>query len=204
MDAAQALSEHLESFVDANMPTDGQHARAAEFVIETLEQATWAARKIREARQRADEIGEAAEAEVDRIVAWRDEAMRPHLDSIDHLSAMLRYYHQTEHDAAGGDTVKRNPKTSIKLPHDVTLTSRAQPDVWDVDADVFVPWARVSAPDYVQRTITYAPKVADLKAATKAADVDVDKGDGGVLIAGIAAPGVTVTERPRKFDVTIG
>jgi hypothetical protein len=204
--AVDDLAEYLERAESewdldlADAPDPG-----GEFVITTLEQATWAARVVAGAQAKVDEIRAAADAERARIAAWEADASRRHHGTIDHLSAMLRYFHETRHREDGGEDVKRNPSTSVKLPHGVTLKSRKQQPAWTVeDAEAFTSWARVHAPDYVKRDIVFTPKLADLKAAVKAEGVDVKVGDGGVLIAGVAAPGVKVEERQRKFDVAIG
>lgn len=194
--AATELDEHLHEFVAANMPTTDDHERAGEFVIETLEQATWAARVIRSAVDRIDEVRAAADAEVARIIAWRDEATKADEGTIEHLSAMLRYYMETRHRE------DERCKT-VKLPHGVTLKARAQQPEWDIDADAFVAWAKVKAPDLVKRTVSYAVPAADLKATVKGDEPRFVREGDLLHLDGEVVPGVVVTDRDRKFDLAV-
>ncbi len=190
--AAHDLAEHLERWeADGPAPTERE-----EFVIETIEQATWAARVIRAAVDRIDEVRNAADAEVARIIAWRDEATKADEGTVEHLSAMLRFYMETRNR-------EDERCKSVKLPHGVTLKSRAQQPEWDVNAEEFVAWAKVHAPDLLQRTITIAPRVADLKAAVKGDEPKFVREGDLLHLDGEVVPGVTVTDRERKFDVTI-
>lgn len=148
------------------------------FSIDDEASAAWAIRKTRAASDRITKAERLAEGEWDRIKHWLESSTKSDRDSVEFFTGLLTEFHARV--LADDPTCK-----SIKLPHG-TLTSRAQQDAWEIDAEQFIPWARTHAPEVL---IEQGPSI-DKKAAKAY-----------LLETGEEAPGVTITARGPSFTV---
>jgi phage host-nuclease inhibitor protein Gam len=71
------------------------------FTVDSLDKANWAMAKIARAEERAERRKLAAEAYKSRVDAWLTDANKADLDTVDHLTEMLRPWAETEIAKAG-------------------------------------------------------------------------------------------------------
>ena len=189
MDALARLDEYLQQINEV----PGQDAlEKPRFEITTKEQALWALRKIASIERARKEAQDAARAEIERISQWlQDEELRAN-QARKYLDYLLEQYHRAQLDD--------NPKLkTIKLPHG-ELQLRAQSPEFVKEEEVLLDWAKSNRPEFVTQPPPPDPKLswAELKKVLKVVNgmaVDPDTGE--------AVPGVTVTERPLKFQIKL-
>ena len=134
-----------EEFINAiNEDLDGQELKATfgggEFRITDQRAAAWALRKIRQAKQRADEASATALAEIQVIKDWWD---RVNADSAGTIQRMEGYLHDYMMQQQAAD-----PKLkSLKLPGGVLKTTTRTR--WDYDIDIVMDWARENLPEAI-------------------------------------------------------
>lgn len=176
----------LEEALDTYAPEAQQEG----FTVQDPDQAMWAARKLRQMRERLDEAQATAQREVDRIEAWLEEVARPLEAGMAHMEGLLTEYHRRKFKA--DPTAK-----TVKLPG-VVLTARAQQPEWTWDDDAFVAWAKAhKRPDLVRR-----PKPVPDKVKAKAELTTTDTG--AVVDAnGVVVEGVKAMPRDPKHDVKV-
>lgn len=159
------LEDHIVDAPAADTDASGQ------FVIDTLEKADWAVRKIGRARRQLAQASELAQAERARIDAWETDAIGRCENDTEFLEDLLHRYHRSLLDA--------DPKAkTIRLPSG-ELVARKQPDVLVYDGgEDTVEWAEANAPDVV-----VVKKSVDRTAAKSYFTVtDVEKPEGFVVV----------------------
>jgi hypothetical protein len=179
MDAIARLDEYMEH--SENKPI---------FSINDKEQAIWALRKIAIIERVRKEAREAAQAEIKRIQDWlADEEKRADQDRA-YLDELLEQYHRA--------VLKDNPKLkTIKLPHGELQIRKQQPEYLKEDSALAV-YVKTNRPELL---IPQEPKVdwSTLKKSLQATDdgraVDTETGE--------IVPGVSITERPAKFQIKL-
>jgi len=150
----------------------------------------------RERRKRAA-LREVAEAQIEQVQRWLEAAEAKHVRAIEYHTGQLAQYHAA--------VLAKNPKAkTIELPNG-TLTSRAQQPVWEFDDEAFIAWARDHAPEAVRYPPAPDPEIdkAEAKNALTRRDGKGRAIAFGVTEDGETPPGVTVTSRDPKFEVSI-
>jgi phage host-nuclease inhibitor protein Gam len=146
--------------------------RRERFRIDGPNTASWALRKLAQARKRAAEVDALAAEEVRRINEWNDEAIKPHNRDIEYFESLLRAWHDEQ--------LAEDPKLkTVSLPGG-KLQARQNPDHVEIeDAETFIQWALNNHSSWVR--VKYEPEKGAIKKA------------GGVVPGtGEIAPGVSV------------
>jgi hypothetical protein len=135
------------------------------------------------------EVDDLYAAELLRLTDWRDRRRDTLGGSRKHLVGRLELYLRA---------LQENDRklSSVDLPNGRIVSRKQQPE-WVIDEE-FVPWAESHAPELLRTPPPRAP-APDVR-AIKALGVI----DGRVIdVNGEVVPGVTVTERDRKYDVEV-
>jgi phage host-nuclease inhibitor protein Gam len=168
------LIEAVESF---GIPEDQEQRER--FRIEDKSQAAWALRKMSKIKAEMDENIMTAQAEIERIVGWRDGENEKLQRSVAFFESLLHeYFMQLRED---------DPKLkTMKLPHG-SLKMRAQQPDFIYNEDELLEWAKVFMPEVVvvKETVSKNPVKKHIRET------------------GEMVPGVTITERPEKFIVEV-
>ena len=141
-----------------------------------------------------DGIANVYAAERFRLDDWRDERTDAVRRRMNWVEQALELYHRAK--------LAQNPKlVTIDLPNGKHQARKQQPE-WNVDPDVFLPWAEQNAPECIR---TPEPKPAPDIATIKKA-LTVDSGSEGdtvhaLALGGEIVPGVSVVLRGRKHEV---
>lgn len=136
------MSAMKEEFINAiNEDLDGQELKhtfgGGEFRITDQRGATWALRKIRQAKQRADEASATANAEIAVITDWLARISADSAGTIQRMEGYLRDY-MFQQQAA-------DPKLkSLKLPGGTLKTTTRQK--YDYKDEDIMAWARTMLP----------------------------------------------------------
>jgi phage host-nuclease inhibitor protein Gam len=175
--------EQLEKFLSENI----DEAIKTPFVVDSMEKAIWAMRKIANIDLSVEEVNKAADAEIERINAWRDEEVRIISSQRKFFEGLLEGYHRR--------IMAENPKKkTIKLPHG-QLQIRAQKPDFIRDDEKIIKWAEKEMPKVVIRK----PKL-DWSALKDSLKVD---GSMAFSSNGEIIPGITVVPRGDKFNIKL-
>ena len=157
------------------------------FTIDSIEQANYFARKLREVRDEQQAISATAKDQIDtyidRVKAWENKMLAPLEYEEDRLVNMLKFFAETQ---LSGSTRK-----SIKLVEG-TLQFRKQQAAYEYNDDVLLDYVQRKATDYV-----VTKESVDKKELKKVITVK----DGQAYLGEEIVPGITVEERPDAFDV---
>lgn len=158
------------------------------FVIDSLDAANWAVKKIAVHAAKVAEAEAFVQRERDRLTVWLDGERTKALESTSFLAGLLRRYHE--------DRLAEDPKAkTIHLPAG-DLTARKGPDRWDIDEPTFLTWAQDNLrEDVIRRRVEVdrqALKRAPYRVTVSGTVVDPD---------GEVIPGVTVTEGEVRYSV---
>jgi hypothetical protein len=155
-----------EEFAD-----DDEHRER--FRIDGPNTASWALRKLAQARGRIEENDGLADMEKQRVDDWRADANKPHERDVEYFESILRNWHEEQLDA--------DPKRkTVSLPGG-KLVAAKNPDSLNIENDLFMPWAIENKPEWVREKTTFEPEKAAIK-----------KAGGVVAETGEIAPGVSV------------
>jgi len=158
------------------------------FEVTDLGSAGWVMRKLLVIRRKVKDIEETAERDKRLVTEWCEAEVAKLTHKAAHFEGLLADYHQR---VLGED---ERAKT-ITLPHG-KLTFRAQQPTYTRNDDELLAWARATSPELV--VVTESPNWAEIKQYGKAVGNQLfDPATGEVI------PGVTVTERPAKFAITL-
>lgn len=157
-------------------------------------------RRLAKVRAEMAQIGEHAQAQIDRINEWHARRVEVLAGKERWLEEGLEMWHRA--------VLAEDPsRKTISLPCG-TLKARVQQPVWEFDDETFIAWAEVHAPGLVR--VPEPRPAVDRKAAKVALDDNVQDDetvvwctvdeDTGEVLAG-TVPGVTVTVRPPSFTV---
>jgi len=184
-----ALEQDLDEFLAGPEPDfDTEVAPPAD-----ADEADRRLRRLAKVRAEMVQIGEHAQAQIERINEW-------HARRVEVLAKRERWLEEgleMWHRAVLADDPSRK---TISLPCG-TLKSRVQQPVWEFDDEAFIAWAREHAPELV-RVPEPKPHV-DKAAAKKTLRFEEQPGfDPTVFTAeGEVVPGVTVQIRPPSFAI---
>jgi len=133
-----------------------------------------------------EEIESTAQAEIEKITAWKNDQTESIQKSISFFEYLLIEYHQ--------QILKENPKAkTIKLPSGKLEARKAQPE-FQRDVETMLPWVEQNRPEYivVKKDINWAglKKILEYRNGT---GIDPDTGE--------VVPGLTVIDRGTVFRV---
>jgi hypothetical protein len=178
----------LHHDLDDQLAQIGDEAESS-FVIDDIDKANWAVRKLGVYAARLAEAEAFAQRERDNLDVWLAGERERAEQSSSFLAGLLRRYHE--------DRLEADPKVrTIHLPAG-DLTARKSPDRWEVDNDEdLIAWAEQSGWGEVVRRRD--PEV-DRNALKRTFHV----APGGTVLApdGEVVPGVTVVEGEVSFKV---
>jgi hypothetical protein len=181
--------EDLTEATDLYEAPEDPEAREA-FRITGPGQATWAMRKLRDARAAQADVAAVAQAEIDRIQAW---ATAEH-DRIEHNAGFFEgLLTRWALDLRAADPRSK----TVSTPYGEVRT-RTVPGKWDVhDEALVVAWARGSRPGLMQ--VRESLRLADAKKALDVTD------DGRVIDpeTGEIVPGIEVGPAQVTATVTL-
>jgi len=167
----------IEAIEDFGIPEEPEQRER--FKIETKDQSIWALRKIAQAKAAQDENTKAAQAEIDRIAAWRNDENEKLQRSISFFEGLLHEYFLVLRES--------DPKLkTLKLPHGALKMRAQQPEFLYDDTDL-LPWAKENLPEavVVKESVSKTPVKKHIKET------------------GEMVPGVQMVERPDKFSVEV-
>lgn len=159
------------------------------FEVTNLEQAEWAARKLREAETRMAERKAVRDARMRLLDEWLEEANAGDQQSADYMKGLLEHYHRGVRQA--------DPKRgkSVKLPG-VTLKS-TETTKWEwEDEAATIAWARENA----EGLLRFPDPELDKAKAKKVLEVDTDAG--AATFGGQPVPGIRVT-KPVSYSAKV-
>lgn len=158
-----------------------------DFRVDTLEQAQNVMRKYRALAQRVAANEALADAEHDRIIAWKDSANAG-------LLSRMEWYE--EHLKAYALSLRAQGQKSVSLP-DGEIKTRLSSPTFEVDKARFVEWAQEQKREDVLR-VAVSPNLAAIKTAFVAdGSAAVDPATGEVVPGLIPVPeSVTVSLAP--------
>ncbi|MGI6078808.1 MAG: host-nuclease inhibitor Gam family protein [Fastidiosipilaceae bacterium] len=168
------LIETIEAF---GVPEEQEQKER--FKIEDKSQAAWALRKMSKIKAEMDENIMTAQAEMERIVGWRDGENEKLQRSVSFFEGLLHEYFLTLRES--------DPKLkTMKLPHG-TLKMRKQQPQYEYDESLMLPWAKKNLPEavVVKESVAKTPVKKHIK-------------DTGEMV-----PGVEIVERPERFSVEV-
>lgn len=167
----------IKAIEDFGIPEEQEQRER--FRIEDKSQAAWALRKMSKIKAEMDENIMTAQAEMERIVGWRDGENEKLQRSVSFFEGLLHEYFLTLRES--------DPKLkTMKLPHG-TLKMRKQQPQYEYDEETLLPWAKENLPEAVV-----------IKEAVAKTPVKKYVQETGEMV-----PGVTITERPEKFSVEV-
>ena len=181
------LHEHLTAApADLDLADDDARER---WRIDGDETATWAGRKLGQAEGEMARIKAIADTEIQRIEAWRDDALRIAERDVDFFTARLVEYRR--------DLEAANPKLakSYKLPTVVLKRRAGRESTRITDPAAFIAWAEANHPDAVK--VRRDPLVSAL--------ADLPRDDNGQLVAdgGEIVPGVESVTAGDSYTVQV-
>lgn len=172
---------NLDDFLDSE-----QESTIEEFVVDNLDKAEWAVRKIASYEDAKKEAEDLAKKRIDQIRAWLESEKATNDKQIEYLSELVRPFAETR--------LKDAKKRSIKLPCGTIGFRKAAPKV-ERDEDKLLPWVKVNAPDKYETMELI--KWGELKKVLKF------KGDKAITEDGEVVPGIMVAEQPDSFYVKV-
>ena len=167
----------IDSIENFGIPEDNEQRER--FKIESKDQAAWALRKMSKIKAEIEENNKVAQAEIERITAWRDEENEKLERSISFFESLLHEFFLSQRES--------DPKLkTMKLPHG-TLKMRAQQPQYEYDEEILLSWAKENLPEAVVIKESVAKTLVKKH----------------IQETGEMVPGVTITERPEKFSVEV-
>jgi hypothetical protein len=172
---------NLDDFLDSAQPITSD-----DFIVDNLDKAEWAVRKIASYEAAKREAEDLAKKRIDQIKAWLDSEKATNDKQIEYLSELVRPFAEGR--------LKDAKKRSLKLPCGTIGFRKAQPK-FDFDNDKLLPWAKVNVPDQVETKESV--KWGELKKTLAFEQGKAITKDGEVV------PGIMVTEQPDSFYVKV-
>lgn len=182
-----SVLDDLFDFLNEEEKNAYQISEEPGFTIETTDQANYFARKLREVREQKKEFTDAAEHQIqkytERVRTWESKSVAPLEYEEQRLINMLEFFATKQ--------LEGSTKKSIKLVEG-TLQFRAQQPSIEYNDETLLPYVEKNIPDAIAIKKSVSKK--ELKSA-------VEFKNGLAYYNGQAVPGITVEDRPAKFDV---
>lgn len=172
---------NLDDFLDS-----AQESTSNDFVVDNLDKAEWAVRKIASYEAAKREARDLADKRFGQIEEWLDSEIATSDKQIEYLSELVRPFAEARLNGA--------KKRSLKLPCGTIGFRKAQPK-FDFDNDKLLPWAKENAPEQVETKESV--KWGELKKTLAFEQGKAITKDGEIV------PGVMVAEQPDSFYVKV-
>jgi hypothetical protein len=158
--------------------------------VDGIGSATWAMEKVREIALQQKEIERITEARVERLQSWAAGQVAELQERRDFFEGHLKQY--------ALDVRAANPRrTTVSTPFGEVQTRNAE-GRWQVDDDLFLPWAKTHRPELVR--VVESVELAAAKKALYAVDGNVVDPASGELVPGVI-PGQRSTTARVKVDL---
>jgi len=139
MEDESSLESYLSGFDPAELDPDAPE----KFKVEDDASAEWAMKKLRQLRRRQRTNSEIAEEEARRLQEWLDAVNKPINQSALFFEGLLIDYAMRCRENS------EDQRKTISLPAGKIATRSPAPK-WDIDAEVFLPWARLNNPELIR------------------------------------------------------
>lgn len=157
------------------------------FQIETMEQANYITRKLKELRAEQEQIEETAKRELrryeDKVNTWKEKTLSPLQNQEQFYMSLLESFARQKLEGSN--------KKSLKLIEG-TIGFRKQQDKYEYDDKVLTAYLEENHKDLVKYKAS-----PDKTALKKAGEVK----NGALYVNGKAVPGVTIISQDEKFEV---
>ncbi len=185
---SNSFLEDLLSFIDeAEVEEANFNEKEDGFCIESMDQANYIAKKLKELRKEKQEIEESAKNAMDKyaakIQAWKEKNLGPYENQEEFFLRMLKSFAE--------EKLRGSTKKSIKLIEG-TIGFKKQQDKYEYEDEQLLEFLESSHKEFVK----YKPSVDKIKLKSETTPKEGKLYFGEVLI-----PGVTVTPQEEKFDL---
>ncbi|MED1125200.1 host-nuclease inhibitor Gam family protein [Bacillus atrophaeus] len=186
--AGNSFLKDLLSFVEETEVEEFDLTNIDEsFSIQTMDQANYIARKLREIREERKEAEETAKAQIAayerKVSTWLEKVSNPLNSQEQRFLQMLEVF--------AAEKLEGSNKKSLKLIEG-TLQFRKQHDKYEYEENTLLAFAESNLPKYIKTK----PSVDKAKLKK-----DAEVKDGQLYIGDNVVQGVTVIPQPVKFDV---
>ena len=185
----EPLAEYLLGAYSCPEGAETGEPEKAQFVIDSLDKASWALRKIAQMQEKKAAAIEQADIEFRRVSAWRDEQVAAHDKQIAFFEFLLRPFAEQSLDG--------EKKRSLKLPAG-TMGFRAGQPHYDVNEPELLAYVKASAPEFLK-----IKESVDWPRFKKDMGLRVD-GNRAVTKEGEIIPGIVASEGEDTFFVKVG
>lgn len=172
------LAEYLDNQYEAPISEDQR------FVVDTVDKADWAVRKINRYRAEIEKAKAEATNQTEKINKWLAAVTEENQRQVDFFQSLLAPF--------ADQRLTGEKKRSVKLPSGTIGFRKAGPK-FEQDDKLLLPWAKSNTPDLVETVETV--KWDELKKTITVKDGKAISPDGEII------PGITATERPDTFYV---
>lgn len=156
------------------------------FIIEDLDSANWAFRKLRAIEEKEQEVKELAKREIYRINEWKETELKATEDSKGFFESLLMEYYIKQKES--------NDKFKLSTPYG-KVTSRKQQPKFTRNEEELLKWTKENKPNFVK--IKESANWTELKKNIVVKDNLVITEDGEIV------EGVTATERPDNIKIKV-
>lgn len=135
------LEQYIQGFYDEPDPELEEQKKS--FTIEDDGKANWALQIIAKHQEEQTRLTLIADAEIDRIIAWRDEQVRIAENRESFLQSQLEGYLRKLHQSG-------YEKASYKLPNGVIKRVTGRTSINITDPDLLLKWAKENDPKLIE------------------------------------------------------
>lgn len=149
------LSEWQASMEDVSFDNDEADANTKRepFVVDNLDKAEWAVRKIALAQARIAEVDAVVARRTAALAEWADEATRADRRSIEFFDMLATGYLRSVRDEEAAREVPEERRTkSITVPSGRITSTAGRPSVIVDDEEALVTWLEMERPELVRRS----------------------------------------------------
>lgn len=175
-------------FPDLSEITPEHPGEPDRFTVQSKDQAEWCLRQISRLKAQQSETEQLAQAEIEKINAWKEKETAKITSSIAFFEGLLKDFHRR--------ILKEDPKAkTIKLPSG-SLEARKVPPEIKRDKNILLPWVEKNRPDFVvvEKNVDWAGLKKELQ---------FDNGVAFDPLTGEIVPGVEVVDRGTEFRVRV-
>lgn len=148
-----------------------------EFIVDSLEGASWAFRKLRAINEKKSEIEKLATAEIERVQAWQDKEVAKLANDEEYFKGVIEVYYAREKAV--------NPKFKLSTPYGKVSTRKSK--AWTyINEEETMDWIKANRLPYI-KTTEVINKVEFKKAFKDGIDTETGEIIPGVVVAEVEA-----------------
>jgi len=157
------------------------------FIVDSLEKASWAMRKLKEIEEDDNRIDELAELEIRKITSWKEKAKKSNENSKNYFEGLLIEYVDKE--------TRKDDKFELNTPYGKASKKKQRPEI-KYDEEKLIIWLKER--NYTQFVrLKEEPAKNDIKKAfTLVGDSYVDEN-------GEIVDGIELVKRPDVVDIRL-